>query len=137
MERHQVPLYLAALAVGAIAGLLIPGTAGAAELAITPALGVLLYVTFCGVPFARIGRAVRDRRFLATIFVVNFVLVPVVVWMLSRIVAHDQVLLVGVLFVLLTPCVDYVIVFTGLAGGSKERLLPVGYWKLFARHDIG
>src|SRR5690606_3046011 len=39
------------------------------------------------------------------------------------IVAHDQVLLVGVLFVLLTPCVDYVIVFTGIAGGAKDRLL--------------
>ena len=24
---------------------------------------------------------------------------------------------------LLTPCVDYVIVFTGIAGGAKERLL--------------
>ena len=42
---------------------------------------------------------------------------------MSRIVAQDQVLLVGVLFVLLTPCVDYVIVFTGLAGGAKDRLL--------------
>ncbi len=28
----------------------------------------------------------------------------------------------GVLFVLLTPCVDYVIVFTGIAGGAKDRL---------------
>ena len=53
----------------------------------------------------------------------NFAVVPVVVFLLSRIVAHDQVLLVGVLFVLLTPCVDYVIVFTGIAEGAKERLL--------------
>lgn len=27
------------------------------------------------------------------------------------------------LLVLLTPCVDYVIVFTGIAGGAKARLL--------------
>ena len=31
--------------------------------------------------------------------------------------------MIGVLLVLLTPCVDYVIVFTGLAGGAKDRLL--------------
>lgn len=32
-------------------------------------------------------------------------------------------LLVGALFVLLCPCVDYVIVFAGLAGGDSKRLL--------------
>lgn len=123
MERFQVPLYLAALAVGASVGLLFPVVAPPAEVAITPALGLLLYATFCGVPFATIGQAFRDWRFLTTILVVNFAVVPVIVWMLSRIVAQDHVLLVGVLFVLLTPCVDYVIVFTGLAGGAKDRLL--------------
>jgi len=123
MERHQVVLYLAALAVGAVVGLLVPAVAHPAELAINPALGLLLYATFLGIPFARIGRAMRDWRFLAAVLIVNFVLVPIVVWVLSRIVAHDQVLLVGVLFVLLTPCVDYVIVFTGIAGGAKDRLL--------------
>ncbi|KXC07101.1 arsenic resistance protein [Microbacterium hominis] len=123
MERHQVLLYLAALALGAAVGLLIPAVAHPAELAINPVLGLLLYATFLGVPFAKIGTAFRDWRFLTTVMIVNFVLVLVVVWLLSRIVAHDQVLLVGVLFVLLTPCVDYVIVFTGIAGGAKDRLL--------------
>lgn len=123
MERHQVGLYLAALAAGAAVSLLFPTLAHPAETAINPVLGLLLYVTFLGVPFARLGQAFRDWRFLATLLVVNFVLVPLVVFGLSRIVAHDQVLLIGVLFVLLTPCVDYVIVFAGLAGGSRERLL--------------
>ena len=86
-------------------------------------LGILLYATFLGVPFSRIGRAFRDWRFLAAVLTVNFLLVPIAVWPLSRIVAHDEAILIGVLFVLLTPCVDYVIVFTGLAGGAKDRLL--------------
>lgn len=123
MERHQVLLYVAALAVGAGVGLLAPAVAHPAELAITPVLGVLLYATFLGVPFARIGQALRDGRFLATVLILNFVVVPIVVWALSRIVAHDRVLLIGVLFVLLTPCIDYVIAFTGIAGGAKDRLL--------------
>lgn len=123
MERHQVSLYLAALGVGVAAGLIVPGVAHPAEAAINPVLGLLLYATFLGVPFARIGASFRDWRFLCAVFTINFVFVPVVVWVLSRIVAHDHVLLIGVLFVLLTPCVDYVIVFTGIAGGARDRLL--------------
>lgn len=122
-ERRQVPLYLAALAIGAAVGLLVPALAHPAELAIQPVLALLLYATFLGVPFARIGAAVRDLRFLAAALGVNVLIVPLVVWALSRVVAHDPALLVGVLFVLLTPCIDYVIVFAGLAGGDRERLL--------------
>lgn len=122
-ERHQVALYLAAIAAGALVGLLVPAVAHPLERAITPVLGLLLYVTFLGVPFLEVGRAFRDGRFLGTVLVLSFVLIPVVVFGLSRFVAHEEALLVGVLFVLLTPCVDYVIVFTGLAGGARERLL--------------
>lgn len=90
---------------------------------ISPVLALLLYATFLGIPLGRIAHVARDVRFLVTVLVVNFAVVPVVVLALSRLVADDQVLLVGVLFVLLTPCVDYVIVFTGLAGGDAQRLL--------------
>ncbi|MEV0195324.1 arsenic resistance protein [Nonomuraea sp. NPDC050691] len=62
-------------------------------------------------------------RFLVTVLVANFTIVPVIVYGLSRFVADDRALLAGLLLVLLTPCVDYVIVFTGLAGGAKARLL--------------
>jgi len=104
-------------------GLSAPSLAHPAEIAVLPVLALLLYATFHAMPCGHIGRAVGDRRFLTSILVLNFVLVPIVVWLLSRIVAHDQVLLVGVLFVLLTPCIDYVIVFAGLAGGDAGRLL--------------
>ncbi|WOQ69227.1 bile acid:sodium symporter [Microbacterium limosum] len=122
-ERHQVPLYLAALAAGVAFGHAVPAASRPLELAITPILGLLLYATFLGVPFSAIGSAVRDGRFLVTVLLLNFVAVPAVVFALSRFVAGERAVLVGVLLVLLTPCVDYVIVFTGLAGGSRARLL--------------
>ena len=122
-ERHQVALYLAAIGFGLVSGLAIPGAADPLEVSITPVLGLLLYATFLGVPFGRLVRAFRDGRFLATVLILNFVVVPPIAFGLSRFVAFDQALVVGVLLVLLTPCVDYVIVFTGLAGGSRERLL--------------
>ncbi|MGX1596116.1 arsenic resistance protein [Dietzia maris] len=123
MERRQVSLYLAGLVLGGVVGLSAPAVAGPAELAIQPVLALLLYATFLGIPFARIGGAFRDWRFLSTMLAVNFLLVPPIVWLLTRIVAHDRVLVVGVLFVLLTPCVDYVLVFAGLAGADVNRLL--------------
>ena len=123
MERHQIGLYLAAIVAGGAAGFLAPFSAAALELAINPVLGLLLYATFLGIPFASLGRAVRDLRFMAAVLVLNFAVVPLVVFGLSRFVAGDQALLVGVLLVLLTPCIDYVIVFTGLAGGASDRLL--------------
>ncbi|GAB3183895.1 arsenic resistance protein [Nesterenkonia halophila] len=125
MRRRQVPLYVAALVVGAVVGLAVPSLAVVAEVLVHPVLGVLLYATFLEVPAAAVGRAVRDRRFLAAALGVNLLLVPPVVWLLSRPVADDPAVLLGVLFVLLTPCVDYVVVFAGLAGGAQERLLAI------------
>lgn len=123
MERRQIALYLLALAVGVATGLLTPAVADPAGLAVTPVLGLLMYATFLGVPFGTIGIALRDWRFLGAVLALNFLIVPVVVFVLSRWIARDQALLIGVLCVLLTPCIDYVIVFTGLAGGAQHRLL--------------
>ena len=116
-------LYLVAIAVGAMVGLAAPEVAPVLEVATNPVLALLLFATFLGVPIIELGRAFRDWRFLTTVVVVNFVVVPIVVFGLSRFVVDDGGLFIGLLLVLLTPCVDYVIVFTGLAGGARARLL--------------
>ncbi|WP_120338623.1 arsenic resistance protein [Cryobacterium soli] len=123
LERRQVALYLAAIAAGALAGWLFPTVAPVFAAMITPALGLLLFATFLGVPLVDVGRSVRDLRFLGAVLVLNFAIVPVVAFALTRVIAGDRALLLGALLVLLTPCVDYVIVFTGLAGGARDRLL--------------
>jgi arsenite transporter len=122
-ERHQVAIYLAAIALGAVAGLAAPGAGPGLEHAINPVLGALLYVTFLQVPAKDLLRSLRAGRFLGAALVVNFVVVPLVVAAMFTFLPADRAVRVGVLLVLLTPCVDYVIVFSGLAGGSSERLL--------------
>ena len=122
LERHQVALYLAGIAAGAVVGWAVPG-ADAWAVLVEPVLALLLLATFLAVPLAALGAGLRDGRFLGALLVLNFVVVPAVVFGLSRFVAHDDALLVGVLLVLLAPCVDYVIAFTALAGGAAERLL--------------
>ncbi|MFD7609494.1 arsenic resistance protein [Streptomyces sp. NPDC059828] len=123
MERHQVAVYLGAIATGALLGWAAPGLGPGLERAISPVLGALLYVTFLQVPADELVRSLRDSRFLSAALVVNFLVVPLVVAAMFAFLPADQALRLGVLLVLLCPCVDYVIVFTGLAGGSSRRLL--------------
>jgi ACR3 family arsenite efflux pump ArsB len=123
LERRQISLYLGAIVIAVVIGLAAPSVGAPLSLAINPVLGLLLYATFLGVPFSAIGAAVRDIRFVGVVLVLNFAVVPAVVFGLSRFVAADVGLLLGVLLVLLTPCIDYVIVFAGLAGGASARLL--------------
>ncbi|WP_285362798.1 bile acid:sodium symporter [Microbacterium sp. LMC-P-041] len=122
-DRHQIALYVAAILIGVAVGLSAPQLAPTLEHSIEPVLMLLLFATFLGVPLIEVGRAFRDVRFLCTVLVANFVVVPLIAWALSRFVADDRGLLLGVLLVLLTPCIDYVIVFAGLAGGARARLL--------------
>lgn len=123
LDRWQALVYVAAIVGGGVLGLAIPGSAGLFGDAVTPLLVVVLYVTFLGVPLESLWRAVQDTRFMIAIVVVNFLVVPAVVFGLSRFIAGEEGLLAGVLLVLLAPCVDYVIAFTRLAGGAHERLL--------------
>ncbi|MFY1704099.1 arsenic resistance protein [Micromonospora sp. WMMA1923] len=123
MERHQVVVYLGAIVAGAVVGWLAPGAGPALEHLINPVLGTLLYVTFLQVPARRLLASLRDGRFVAATLVVNFLVVPLVVAAMFVALPADQAVRMGVLLVLLTPCVDYVIVFSRLAGGSSERLL--------------
>ncbi|MET8829889.1 bile acid:sodium symporter [Streptomyces sp. NPDC004610] len=123
MEHHQVPVYLAAMAVGGLLGWAAPGLGPGLEHAINPVLGALLFVTFLQVPAVELVRSLRDGRFLSAALAVNFVVVPLVVAAMFAFLPDDQAVRLGVLLVLLCPCVDYVIVFSGLAGGSSRRLL--------------
>ncbi|MFE7358054.1 bile acid:sodium symporter [Streptomyces sp. NPDC057543] len=123
MEHHQIAVYLGAMAAGALVGGAAPSAGPGLEHAINPALGALLFVTFLQVPAAELLRSLRDGRFLSAALVVNFVVVPLVVAAMFVFLPADQAVRVGVLLVLLCPCVDYVIVFSGLAGGSSRRLL--------------
>ncbi|WP_331281575.1 hypothetical protein [Saccharothrix sp. NRRL B-16314] len=73
-------------------------------------------------PARDLVRSLRAGRFLAATLVVNFVVVPLVVAAMFGFLPADRAVQVGVLLVLLTPCVDYVIVFSGPARGSSDRL---------------
>lgn len=125
LERRQVWVYLAAIATGLLVGGAVPGLAGTFEALLWPALAALLYVTFVPVPLRRLRAAFRDVRFLVTVLTANFVVAPVLVWMLVGLLPDDPALRVGMLLVLLVPCTDWFLTFAQLSGGSVSHAIAV------------
>ncbi|PZR12916.1 MAG: arsenic resistance protein [Azospirillum brasilense] len=121
LEAHQIPIYFAAVTTAAAVGMLVPG-ATILEAGINPSLAVMLFATFLPVPLADIGRAVARLRFLAALLATNFVLVPTLVLGLVQFLPGDPMIRLGVLLVLLAPCIDYVVTFSHV-GRADARLL--------------
>jgi ACR3 family arsenite transporter len=91
--------------------------------AIDPLLGFMLFVTFLQVPLTELRRAWSNMRFLGALLLANFVAVPVLVAVLLPWMPQDPLLRIGVLLVLLTPCIDYVVTFAHLGKADAKPLL--------------
>ncbi|MUV59545.1 arsenic resistance protein [Halobacterium sp. CBA1126] len=122
LQRRQVAVYAAAVALAGAVAASRPAAASSLERVVDPVLAVLLYVTFLEIPFVRLRRAFANVRFVAAALALNFLVVPVVVWVLAHALPDSPAVLVGALMVLLTPCIDYVVPFTAIAGGDAEQL---------------
>lgn len=123
LERNQIWVYAVALLLGAAFGLALPEQGEGLEVLIYPVLGVLLYVTFLQVPFRELRRSFTHGRYMAAVLTLNFLIVPAAVWLLARLAPQEPAFLLGVYLVLLTPCIDYVIVFAGIGGGEDRLVL--------------
>lgn len=145
LEKNQVFIYLAAIASGLIVGISSPGIGTVMEFALWPVLGFLLYTTFTQVPLTHLRDAFAKPRMLVAATVGNFVLIPLITWILIILSPDDPAIRLGVLLVLLVPCTDWFITFTQLGGGDTKRaiafapislllqivLLPVYLWMFF------
>lgn len=121
LEAKQVAIYFATVLV-ALAAAFALNDAQSLEGAINPALAVMLFATFLQVPVASLGQAFRNGRFFAALLVVNFVVVPLIVAVLVQFAPAEPLVRVGLLIVLLCPCIDYVVTFSHL-GKADARLL--------------
>ena len=123
LERNQIPLYFIAVVLAAAIGLLAPGIAQPLEALVTPAIAVLMYAMFLQIPFLDLHAGLGNRRFMGALLLANFVLVPLLVWAGTRGLVEHPAVLVGALLVLLTPCIDYVVVFTHIGKGDSRLTL--------------
>ncbi|WP_330508913.1 bile acid:sodium symporter [Pseudomonas putida] len=123
LETRQIPIYFAAVLAAIAFGLLASDTARQLEALITPAIAVLMYAMFLQIPFLDLRQGLGNRRFITVLLLANFVLVPLLVWAITRGLVEHPAILVGALLVLLTPCIDYVVVFTHIGKGDSRLTL--------------
>lgn len=123
LEKDQIGVYAVALIVGGTVGLLSPRIGSYLEPLVSFIIAVLLFSMFCQIPFLKLREALSNRRFIGALLLVNFILVPLLVLALTKLFPQPSPVLVGVFLVLLTPCIDYVIVFTQLGKGNEKLIL--------------
>ena len=123
LETRQIAVYLVVIGLGIAIGSIVPEAAEPFERAITPVLAALIYTTFLQVPLSDLRGAIGHRRFLAALLVANFIAVPLLVWALFQMAPSRPAVQLGVLLVLLTPCIDYVVVFTHMGRGNARLVL--------------
>lgn len=151
MEEKQISLYVIVLIIAAGFGVLVPNFAGRLDASISIVIAILMYSMFSQIPFASLKNPFANRRFIGALVTVNYIFVPIVVWLLSKLLPEHPPLLLGVYLVLLTPCIDYVIVFTALGRGNERLLLmatpilfvtqmlllPMYLWLFMGKEAIG
>ncbi|MBM6384314.1 MAG: arsenic resistance protein [Paenibacillus sp.] len=125
MEKQQTWFYIVALLIGAAIGLGNAEGGSALHGAVSPVLAILLYSMFTQIPFLQLKQSLSNLRFIGAVLTANFVIVPVIVSLLTWIFPQSPAALIGVYLVLLTPCIDYVIVFTQLGRGNEKLMLAV------------
>ena len=122
LENRQIGIYFGTVAVAGISALLLPGTT-TLEAGVNPALALMLFVTFLQVPLADLRRHFARLDFLAALLIANFIAVPLLVAALVQLLPAGSMERLGVLLVLLTPCIDYVVTFSHLGRADAHLLL--------------
>ncbi|SNR85748.1 Arsenite efflux pump ArsB, ACR3 family [Haloechinothrix alba] len=127
-ERLQSVLVAASAVAGTLAGLALP-IGEAAGHVVLPALLLMLTGVFVQVDATSLGEARRAHTVVAASLVLNFVWTPLLAWALGTVLlGHNPDLRIGLLLLLVTPCTDWYLVFTGLARGHMgvaAALLPI------------
>ena len=82
LEEKQIWVYTVALGLGVGLGLWRPTFGASLESFISPVLAVLLYGMFAQIPFLHLCEAFANRRFTVALLTVNFVVVPVLVFVI-------------------------------------------------------
>lgn len=128
MEKVQTPLILAAILIG----LMLSNASALAQLAghlIAPVLMWMLTLVFLQIPMRGFTDAFRHRDITIASLLINFVWTPLFAWTLGWLFFGEQpALWIGFLMLMVTPCTDWYLVFTGLARGNlplSTALLPI------------
>ncbi len=92
-------------------------------------LMLLLYILFLSIDLKQIKKSFTNIRFTLSAVIINFVFTPLFGYLLGKIFFPGSLdIRIGLLMLLVTPCTDWYLVFTGLSRGNVElgmSILPL------------
>lgn len=130
-EKFQWVFMIAAMIAGLALGQ-IGNVAGMATHFITPFLIVMLFGVFLQTPVASLKAGFKNAKVLRMSLVINFLWTPLLAFGLSFLFFRDTPdVFIALIMDMVTPCTDWYLVFTGIAGGSIALSTTFLPWNLF------
>ena len=127
-ERLYTIIILSAAVIGIGAGQ-IKAIQANADSFIVPLLVMMLYLAFLQIPLEKAKQAFRNTKFSSVTLLINFIWTPLFAWFLASLFLGDQpALYIGFIMLMVTPCTDWYLIFTGIAKGDvalSTAILPV------------
>ncbi len=128
IEKLHTLIILIAVLLGLLLGQ-IPIIEGNSDKLIVPSLFLMLYGLFLSIPIKDLKAAFFNVKFAGTSLTINFLWTPLLAWVLGAIfLSEHPALWIGFIMLMVTPCTDWYLVFTGIAKGNvplATSILPV------------
>lgn len=101
------------------------------EYLIMPSLMIMLFLVFIQIPLKDITKSFKNIKFTLTSVFINFIWTPIIIFILGKIFLKDSPsLLIGFVMLMVTPCTDWYLIFTGIAKGNVAlgaSILPLNF----------
>lgn len=100
-----------------------------AEYLIMPALMIMIFLVFIQIPLKEIGKSFKNVKFTIASVAINFIWTPIIVFILGRVFLDSEPeILIGFVMLMVTPCTDWYLIFTGISKGNValgSSILPL------------
>ncbi|MDR2397709.1 MAG: arsenic resistance protein, partial [Spirochaetaceae bacterium] len=119
LSKLQPILIILSSLIGTVLGKTIPVLENHAGNFIEIFLMFMLFFVFLNVEIIEISKSFSDLRFSVSALAINFMVTPLFTFILSKLfLAGYMDLQIGFIMLMVTPCTDWYLIFTGLANGN-------------------